>query len=140
MLANPALARYVVGFGSGSPESAGDLGVVAEHPEHGPIGAAWVRLLAGENRAYGWVADEIPELAIAVMPGTVGCGIGSRMLGELLSLARGRYPGVSLSVRRDNAARRLYLRTGFVPVVEVVNRVGGLSDTMVLRFETSRSE
>jgi hypothetical protein len=31
-------------------------------------------------------------------------------------------------------ARRLYLRLGFVPVHEVTNRVGGISDTMLLRF------
>jgi ribosomal protein S18 acetylase RimI-like enzyme len=133
LLANPALARYVAGFGR-----AGDLGVVAEDPERGALGAAWVRLLAGDERGYGWVDDEIPELAIAVAPSALGRGAGSRMIGDVLARARGRYPGVSLSVRRDNAARRLYLRTGFVPVAEVTNRVGGVSETMVLRFERSR--
>jgi len=135
MLTNPLLARYVVGFG----EAAGDLGVIAEMgtPGH-PVGAAWVRVLAGDNRAYGWVDDAIPELGIAVVPEAVGKGLGSRMLTELLGRARGRYPGVSLSVRRDNAARRLYLRAGFEPVRELTNRVGGMSDTMVLRFEGPR--
>jgi ribosomal protein S18 acetylase RimI-like enzyme len=133
--ANPSLARYVVGYGA-----PGDLGIVAEDGPGGtPLGAAWVRILAGENRAYGWVDDAIPELAIAVAPEATGRGIGGRMLEELLTRARARYPGVSLSVRRDNAARRLYLRTGFTAVAEVTNRVGGVSDTMVLRFDGSRS-
>jgi ribosomal protein S18 acetylase RimI-like enzyme len=128
LLENPALARYVVGFGRD-----GDLGVVAEVAGKA-LGAAWVRVLAGEERGYGWVDDEIPELAIAVLPEAVGQGLGTRMIEALLRDARGRYPGVSLSVRKDNPARRLYLRTGFVPVQEVTNRVGGLSETMVVRF------
>jgi ribosomal protein S18 acetylase RimI-like enzyme len=125
ILERPALARYVVAFGG-----AGDLGVIAE----GGLGAAWVRLLRGEGRGYGWVDDETPELAIAVAPEAVGRGVGTAMMRELLARARGQFPGVSLSVRRDNPARRLYARLGFVPVAEATNRVGGVSETMVLRF------
>jgi ribosomal protein S18 acetylase RimI-like enzyme len=128
LLTNPALARYVIGFGR-----AGDLGVVAEGAR-GPVGAAWVRLLAGDERGYGWVADDTPELAIAVAPDVLGGGLGTRMMQELLARARGHYPAMSLSVRQDNPARRLYLRLGFVAVQEVPNRVGGVSETMVLRF------
>jgi ribosomal protein S18 acetylase RimI-like enzyme len=129
LLRDPALARYVVGFGRG-----GDLGVVAEDPR-GPLGAAWVRILAGDDRGYGWVADDIPELAIAVAPERTGRGLGTRLLRELLVRARERYRGVSLSVRRDNPARRLYLRHGFAPLAEVTNRVGSTSETMLVRFE-----
>jgi ribosomal protein S18 acetylase RimI-like enzyme len=126
LLANPALARYVVGFGR-----PGDLGVVAE-AERGPVGAAWLRLLTGDDRGYGWVDDDTPELSIAVAPDFVGRGLGTHMLRELLDHARGRYPKISLSVRRDNPARRLYLRLGFAPIEEVTNRVGGRSETMLL--------
>jgi ribosomal protein S18 acetylase RimI-like enzyme len=128
LLTNPALARYVVGFGR-----AGDLGVVVEGAR-GPIGAAWVRLLAGDDRGYGWAFDDTPELVIAVAPEIAGGGLGTRMMRELLGRARGHYPAVSLSVRRDNPARRLYLRLRFVPIKEVTNRVGGVSETMLLRF------
>jgi ribosomal protein S18 acetylase RimI-like enzyme len=128
-LAIPALARYVVGFG----RAQGDLGVIAEAAS-GPAGAAWVRLLAGDERGYGWVDDAIPELAIAVAPDAAGAGIGSRMITDLLDRARQVVPGVSLSVRTDNPARRLYARFGFTSVSEVKNRVGGTSETMVLRF------
>ncbi len=131
LLTNPALARYVTGFGR-----AGDLGVVAEGGDS-PVGAAWLRLLAGEERGYGWVDDETPELAIAVKPEMVGHGLGTRMMRELLDRARGRHPAISLSVRKDNPARRLYLRMGFATVKEVTNRVGGVSETMVLRFGAS---
>jgi GNAT superfamily N-acetyltransferase len=126
--ANPSLARYAAGYGR-----PGDLGVIAEGTR-GPMGAAWVRLLAGEERAYGWVDDATPELVISVLPDGVARGLGSALLHELLDHARGRYPAVSLSVRKTNPARRLYLRFGFSPVREVVNRVGGVSETMVLKL------
>jgi ribosomal protein S18 acetylase RimI-like enzyme len=128
LLGNPALARYVVGFGR-----PGDLGILALRGE-APVGAAWVRLLVGAERGYGWVDDDTPELAVAVLPDAVNAGVGTAMLTELLARARERYSGVSLSVRGDNPARRLYLRLGFEPVAEVPNRVGGISETMLLRF------
>jgi ribosomal protein S18 acetylase RimI-like enzyme len=128
VLSAPSLARYVAGFGR-----AGDLGVLAEG-DRGPAGAAWVRLLVGDDRGYGWVDDDTPELAIAVSPNALGSGVGTSLLTELLSRARAQYPGVSLSVRSDNPARRLYARFGFVSVSSVTNRAGGQSETMVLRF------
>jgi ribosomal protein S18 acetylase RimI-like enzyme len=126
LLANPALARYVVGFGR-----PGDLGVVAE-AEQRPVGAAWLRLFPGDDRGYGWVDDDTPELSIAVAPDHVGRGLGTAIMRELLGHARGRHAAISLSVRKDNPARRLYVRFGFTPVEEVPNRVGGRSETMLL--------
>ena len=130
----PELARYVEGWGRPS-----DLGVIAvrqAEPAAGEVGAAWVRLLAGAQAGYGHVDDDTPELAIAVRPGGRARGAGRLLLEGVLAAARPRFPGVSLSVRADNPARRLYERAGFRPVEagEVVNRVGGTSVTMVLRF------
>jgi hypothetical protein len=34
----------------------------------GHAGAAWCRLLSGADRGYGYVADDIPEVALAVSP------------------------------------------------------------------------
>src|SRR6266545_5496611 len=73
----PELARYVEGWGRPS-----DLGVVASW--HGdPVGAAWLRLLVGDNKAYGYVDDSTPELAIAVDPALTGQGIGAALLKRL---------------------------------------------------------
>lgn len=130
LLAVPALARYVVGFGR-----AGDLGLVAERSGR-PVGAAWVRLLTGADRGYGWVDDDTPELAIAVEPAFVGQGVGTSMMRELIVQALDRYPALSLSVRANNPARRLYLGFGFTPIHQVANRVGGVSETMVLRLRS----
>jgi ribosomal protein S18 acetylase RimI-like enzyme len=123
----PELARYVDGWGRPS-----DLGVVATR--HGePVGAAWLRLLMGDNAAYGYVDDTIPEMAIAVDPALTGQGIGGALLQRLLLDAERMFAAVSLSVRADNPARRLYERFGFRPVDGSgrENRTGRTSITMV---------
>ena len=129
--ANPALTRYVEAWGR-----TGDVGVVAE--QNGtPVGAAWVRLWSPDNRGYGYVSDDVPELAIAVIPEVRGQGIGTVLLSEILALAEASVPAVSLSIRADNPALRLYERTGFVRVAgsDVVNRTGGVSFSMIYAFD-----
>ena len=58
----PSVRRYVEGWGR-----EGDSGFVALTPE--PIGAVWLRLFTAPRGGYGYVADTIPELSIAVLPG-----------------------------------------------------------------------
>jgi len=108
----PELARYVENWGR-----PGDLGFYAwDAVSAEPLGAVWLRLWSPGERGYGWVEDVYPELSLAVLPGRRGEGIGSRLLARLLWSARGRYPGISLSVTPGNPARRLYERAGFVVV------------------------
>jgi ribosomal protein S18 acetylase RimI-like enzyme len=90
-----------------------------------------VRLLSGAEKNYPAVADDVPELAIAVLPQYIGQGIGALLLARLLDDARALYPAVVLSVRATNPARRLYERLGFVVVDTIVNRVGGESAVML---------
>jgi hypothetical protein len=54
----PYLARYALNWGR-----IGDLGYVTSIDTI-PIGAAWLRLWLGEDKGFGYVKDEIPELAI----------------------------------------------------------------------------
>jgi GNAT superfamily N-acetyltransferase len=124
--AHPYLAKYVRGWGR-----AGDLGAIAAADDQQPIGAAWVRLLAGPEKNYPNVGDGVPELAIAVSPQMIGQGIGARLLARLFDAARPVYPALVLSVREANPARRLYGRMGFVVVDTTVNRVGGRSFVML---------
>jgi ribosomal protein S18 acetylase RimI-like enzyme len=125
----PATARYVEGWGRD-----GDLGFVAEADDGASMGAAWLRRLRGENKGYGYVDDETPELAIAVRPGTRGAGIGARLLAQLLEAAKPAYRSISLSVRADNPAVNLYERVGFRAVEDSqrTNRAGETSITMKL--------
>ena len=103
------LARYVKGWGR-----RGDLGFIAvEAGSNLPIGAAWSRLAEGADKGFAYVDDETPELAVAVLPGYRGQGIGTDLLKRLLAEAERSFPAMSLSVSPDNPARRLYERLGF---------------------------
>lgn len=127
--ADPALAIYVTHWGR-----AGDLGFVAEIAHTQPIGAAWLRLYQGEQKAYSSTDDLTPELAIAVLPSHSGQGIGTALMQQLLGAARGQFPAVALNVRADNPALRLYQRLGFEITSELTNRVGTLSYNMAYRY------
>lgn len=105
----PEIRRYLDAWGR-----AGDTGVVAVDADNRRLGAAWYRRFSVDARGYGFVAPDIPELSIGVMPVARGQGVGSALLDALLAMAReqGQH-GVSLSVDRQNPARRLYERHGF---------------------------
>jgi GNAT superfamily N-acetyltransferase len=136
------VSRYVRGWGR-----LGDTALIAL--ENGfPVGAAWYRVFTGDEPGYGFVDEETPELAIAVVPskrghgigdepgyGFVdeetpelaiavvpskrGHGIGDELLQELIAKAKAAgYGRLSLSVEPGNPARKLYERHGFEIVDE----------------------
>jgi ribosomal protein S18 acetylase RimI-like enzyme len=116
------LSRYVADWGQ-----PGDVGCVAVEPQTGErLGAAWVRVLDH---------DDLPELAIAVLPSAIGQGIGTALLRGVLEAARAQYAAVMLSVRMDNPAARLYERLGFTTVEQITNRIGTMSYKMVYRYD-----
>ncbi len=120
----------------------GDLGVVAESDSVGyPISCAWVRVFSREEAGADYVAEDISELAVGTISTARGLGAGTRVLQALLSLCETRYSGVSLSVRLDNPAVRLYERLGFrrTAGTPIVNRVGTESAIMLLRFDKTGS-
>jgi ribosomal protein S18 acetylase RimI-like enzyme len=109
VLAEPELARYVEGFGR-----SGDFDLVAEGPGGEPRGAAWWRHFPAAGPGYGFMDEATPEIAIAVMPADRGQGVGTGLMRALLDeAARSEIEAVSLSVAKDNPARRLYERLGF---------------------------
>ncbi|WP_235929459.1 GNAT family N-acetyltransferase [Cellulomonas citrea] len=119
VLGDDHLVRYVEGW----PRT-GDRGTVAVDDEGCPLGGAWLRLLPASRPGYSYVADDVPELTLAVLPHGRGRGVGTRLLDACLT---GDLPAVSLSVEDGNdRARGMYLRRGFV----VVGREGG-SDVML---------
>jgi hypothetical protein len=68
-----------------------------------------IRARAIANRGHGFVAEDVPELLIAVIASRRREGIVRRLLVGLLdaSVAHG-YSAVSLSVRKENPAHLLY--------------------------------
>ncbi|MGY4644164.1 N-acetyltransferase family protein [Cellulomonas sp. URHB0016] len=120
---DPHTARYLDGW-----KRPDDLGLVAVDHAGAALGAVWARTLPASAPGFGYVADDVPELSMAVLPGARGRGVGAALLAGILDRARdaGR-SAVSLSVEDGNTvARSLYERHGFV----VVGREGG-SDTML---------
>ncbi len=106
-------SRYVRGWGR-----PGDTAVIALQNGF-PVGAAWYRLFRAEEPGYGYVDEQTPELAIAVVPSKRGHGFGDELLKALLQKAReGGFAQLSLSVEPGNPARKLYERHGFEVVAQ----------------------
>lgn len=102
---DPKCRAAFEGFGS-FPD---DRGVVAEVGGE-VIGACWVRT----TDEYGHIDDETPSFSISLYPRFRGQGIGTAMMRVLLDeLHEAGYARVSLSVQKENPARRLYERLGF---------------------------
>ncbi|HWQ24119.1 MAG TPA: GNAT family N-acetyltransferase [Gaiellaceae bacterium] len=108
------VALYVKGWGR-----PGDTALIAVEDGF-PVGAAWYRLFRPDQPGYGFVDEETPELAIAVVPSRRGRGIGDALLEALFERARAEgHHALSLSVEAGNEALlAFYEKHGF-------RRVGG---------------
>jgi len=106
----PDLQVYVKDFG----EREGDVCYVAEC-EGKIIGAVWVRIM----NDYGHVSDDMPSLAISLLPEYRNNGIGTALMKKMLcSLRELGYKGVSLSVQKQNYAYSMYRKLGFETIEE----------------------
>lgn len=115
VLADPALSHYVLGWPR--PD---DFGVVADGDDGEPLGAAWSRYFSADDPGYGFVAPDVPEVAIAVVAEARFSGVGRRLMTALIEAARARgVARLSLSVELDNPARHLYESLGFWTIDEV---------------------
>jgi len=116
------VALYVKGWGR-----PGDRALIALEDAF-PVAAAWYRLFRRDQPGYGFVDEETPELAIAVVPNRRGRGIGDALLGALFARAKADgHRALSLSIERDNDALvSFYRKHGF----ELVAADGGDSVTM----------
>jgi len=116
IIKDPEIFIYIKDFG----KQEGDLGVVAE--QNGQIiGAAWTRIIP----AFGHISDEIPELAISILPELRGFGIGTKLMRKLFATLRANgYQRTSLSVQKDNPALHFYKRLGYEITDEKADHVG----------------
>jgi ribosomal protein S18 acetylase RimI-like enzyme len=126
--AEPFAAKHLAGW----PRE-GDFGIVAVD-DGAPVGAAWARQLTPAEEPSFFVAHGVPEVTVGVLAPHRGHGVGHALLVALADEARARgLAGLTLNVRHDNPALRLYARAGFHETgVSVANRVGGRSIGMLL--------
>ena len=89
-----------------------DAAVIATDDDGRPVGAAWWHvheppLLCDAK------GEPLPELAMAVLEGERGRGIGAALVEALAAEASRRFSALTLNVHLRNPATRLYTRTGF---------------------------
>lgn len=131
-LTDKELTKYWQGWGRTS-----DVGVVAiRELDAVPVSCAWVRQLPATDA--GFVAEGVLELAFGTIASERGTGLGTRTLARLIELCRPKAHGISLSVRAENPAVRLYERFGFRTTSRITNRVGSESLTMLLELASGR--
>ncbi|MEJ8303423.1 GNAT family N-acetyltransferase [Saccharibacillus sacchari] len=113
ILEEPSMRKYMENWGR-----EGDLGVIAESVNGTPLGSATARIFPENDRGYGYVAPDVPELGMALTSGSRGQGIGSALMSRLLDGLREQgVKRVSLSVDPGNeAAVKLYRHFGFEEV------------------------
>ena len=101
----PELQVYIKGFG----EQDGDICLVAECDSK-IVGAVWVRIM----NDYGHVSNDMPSLAISLLPEYRGKGIGTALMKLMLkTISEQGYKGISLSVQKQNYAAKMYQKLGF---------------------------
>jgi len=62
--------------------------------------------------------DEIRIIDISLLPQFRDCGIGTKILGDIIEQAKRQHKFVSIHVEKNNPALRLYQRLGFVAVTD----------------------
>ena len=105
IIKQPELQVYIKGF----KEQDGDICLVTECDSK-IVGAVWVRIM----NDYGHVSDDIPSLAISLLPEYRGKGIGTALMKSMQEMiSRQGYKGISLSVQKQNYAAKMYRKLGF---------------------------
>ena len=105
IIMQPELQVYIKGFG----EQDGDICLVAECDSK-IVGAVWVRIM----NDYGHVSNDMPSLAISLLPEYRGKGIGTALMQSMIKMVSQQgYKGISLSVQKQNYAAKMYRKLGF---------------------------
>ncbi len=105
----PEVNVYICNFGKKND----DYCLVADFAEK-IIGAVWVRIISGDIKGYGYVDDHTPEFAISLFEEYRNQGVGFRLMTAMIDyLRKSGYKQVSLNVKKENYAVKLYHKMGF---------------------------
>lgn len=90
-------------------------GFIARAEDRVLAGGVWMRHGTPESRGTGFIAPEIPELAIAIEQRYSGHGLGTLLIEAVVEQARSLgAPAISLAVDHGNdRAKALYEKLGF---------------------------
>jgi len=123
IIETPEISKYVKNWGK-----PGDYALIAVDAEGKKIGAVWLRYFDLNNKGYGFISEEIPEIGIAVNEWSRGKGIGSFLLKEILQRTESTIRSISLSVQPNNPAMKLYQRFAFYVC-------GKSGDSVIMRYD-----
>jgi GNAT superfamily N-acetyltransferase len=94
------------------------------------IGAIWSRLFSSEQKGYGFIDADTPEISMAIDFQHRNSGVGAVLLHEILQKLENKgYKRVSLSVDMRNFAFSFYKKMGFE-----THEMKGNSAVMVYKF------
>ncbi|WP_068985939.1 GNAT family N-acetyltransferase [Lysinibacillus xylanilyticus] len=125
LLNSPHIRKYHEGWGR-----KGDQALIAFDVENQTVGAVWYRLFDENNKGYGYIDCNTPEIGIAVSKDVRGRGLGTLLMRKIIQQAKDEgYNTISLSVDLGNSsAINIYKKLGFKDY-EVV----GTSITMIYK-------
>ncbi|MCG8373188.1 MAG: GNAT family N-acetyltransferase [Balneolales bacterium] len=109
IIKDKSLSNYIDNWG----KDKFDIALVVE-VDNQLVGAIWGRLFLDENKGFGYVDDNTPEISMAVKYEYRNQGIGTKLFKKIA--AEYQKLGVhylSLSVDKANNASNLYKRLGF---------------------------
>jgi len=108
----------------------GDFSLIAVDSDNNKAGAAWYRFWNEQNKSYGFVDAETPEIGLSVIKEMRGKGIGTELIKRTIEHVKAAgVKKLSLSVEENNPAKNLYSKLGFKKTAVIEN-----SWTMVLEF------
>lgn len=123
LLNSPHIRKYHEGWGR-----KGDKVLIAFDADNKTVGAVWYRLFDENNKGYGYIACNTPEIGIAVSKDIRGRGLGTLLMRKVIQQAKDEgYNTFSLSVDLENSsAINIYKKLGFKDY-----EVAGTSKTMI---------
>ncbi len=83
------------------------------------IGCIWGRLFDNDEKGYGYINDQTPEISLSVFPDFRNKGLGGKLIDVISDYYRKKgFCKISLSTDKRNRSKNLYYRNNFRTVIE----------------------